>query len=343
MPPPRPPNRKPNVRDVARYAGVSVATVSRVLNRPAQVAEATRARVDQAIDTLQFVPSSAARAINSGRTRLIGALIPTLDHAIFSRFVDAVEEELGARNLSLIIANTGHDTARELDKAKRLMDIGVEGLLVSGITRSPGFRELVARHQVPVIATSYFETGYTYPTIGYDNAEAANTALDHLLGLGHADIAVLTGPISNNDRTRARLRALEAANKTRLRFCRSGLSFPAAARTVRQIRQDHPTVTALLCLSDVLAQGALLQLKSDGLRVPDEMSVIGIDDLPSSASYDPPLTTVHLPVKAMGTLAARAISDWIESQNPAPSTALTTKLILRDSTGPCPAAAPSSD
>lgn len=331
---PRIDHKKANVRDVARQAGVSVATVSRVLNDAQNVTDATRARVNKAIEALRFVPSSAARAINSGRTHLVGALIPTLDHAIFARFIDAVEERLDAQGLSLVVATTQNAPEREYDRAKKLLDIGAEALIVSGITRAEAFEGLVARHQVPVIATSYYDAGYVFPTIGYDNAAVASEALQHLLSLGHRHIGVLSGPSHNNDRTLARLTALKGHAEAKLNVTEVALTLADAGRGATQMLQAHPEVSALLCLSDVLAQGALLRLRADGVAVPGQVSVIGMDDLPASASYDPGLTTIHIPVADMGRFAAQAAARWVETGHAPQSLELQTWLVRRGTTGP---------
>lgn len=329
-------HRKPNLRDVAHQARVSAATVSRVLNGSGPVSQAKREAVDSAIEALGFVRSSAARAINSGRTHLVGALIPTLDHAIYARFIETMEAELDAMGLSLIVAGTNGDPERELDKAKRLLEIGVEGLIVSGITRHPDFDALVSRYRVPVISTSYYDPSHRFPTIGYDNTYVARAALDHLVSLGHRKIAVLSGPTHDNDRTKARQMAIAGTPGLQLDLHEADLTFAAASEAVSKIWAAAPDTTALLCLSDVMAQGGLLRLRSMGIGVPDEVSVIGIDDLPASASYDPPLTTVHLPVGVMGQTAARAIANWIEDDARPVARNLTTRLVVRGSTGPCP-------
>lgn len=326
--------KKPNVRDVARKAGVSVATVSRVLNGALNVSDDTRQHVESVIEAMQFVPSSAARAINSGRSRLVGALIPTLDHAIFARFIDAVEETLDQHGLSLIVANTGHDLARELEKAKKLLNIGVEGLIVSGITRAEGFEAVVQRYQVPVIATSYYDAAHTFPTVGYDNAAVSELALNHLQALGHKSIGVLSGPADDNDRTRARLEGLQSTKNVSIKVFETEMSFAGAADAVAQLLHQKSDATAILCLSDVLAQGAVMCLRSRGLHVPSEISVVGIDDLPSSASFDPPLTTVHLPVADMGHHTAAALATWIETGTVPDGRLLDTKLISRASAAP---------
>lgn len=325
--------KRANLRDVAAAACVSVATVSRVLNTPEAVTRETRVRVQAAIDELRFVPSAAARAINSGRTRIVGALIPTLDNAIFARFLDALERQLVPHHLSLIVATTSDDPKREADKAQRLIDIGVEGLILSGITHSGALYSLIERTQLPAIATSYFDARYRLPTIGYDNRAAAIIALQHLSGLGHREIAVIHGPTDNNDRTRARIAGLKDAGlPVRLSFHQSDLSLGGGSATANRILTSGEHVTAILCLSDVLAAGALFELRRSGIEVPRTMSLMGIDDLPASTYSDPPLTTVRLPVSEMGSEAGKALADWVEHQQVPQSQDLRPELIVRQST-----------
>lgn len=325
--------KRANLRDVAKAAGVSVATVSRVLNSPSLVSEDTRTRVRSAIDTLHFVPSAAARAINSGRTRMVGALIPTLDNAIFARFLSALEDGLGEYGLSLVVATTDGEENTEAKKAERLVDIGVEALIVSGVSHSAAFDDLVRRTRLPAIATSYFDAGYHMPAIGYDNAAAAAIALQHLTAAGHREIAVFHGPMDRNDRTRARLKGLkDAAGDARLHFFAAEITMEGGAEATRTFLTSRGRCTALLCLSDVLAISALFELRRHGLDVPGQISVIGIDDLPASAYTDPRLTTVRLPVGRMGRETAHAVGEWIEQQTVPTSRSLDSSLVLRDST-----------
>lgn len=304
--------RRVTLRDVAQMADVSTATVSRVLNGNALVSEGTRARVQAAIDALHFVPSAAARAINSGRTHVVGALVPTLDHAIFSRFLDALEDELAGYGLSLVVATTKEDPDREAERARGLVDIGVEGLIVSGVTRSPVLDALIERRDLPVVATSYFDPSYHLPTVGYDNERAARSALRLLQDGGHQAIAVYHGPSAGNDRTRARLKAFRNDPQSEFRFRAMPLDVSAASDAARRDFAEPRRTTAVLALSDVLAQGALFGLQALGISVPGDVSVVGIDDLPSSAATTPALTTIHLPVREMGRKAATALAKWVE-------------------------------
>ncbi len=327
------PKKRANLRDVAKAAGVSVATVSRVLNEPKVVKKDTLEKVQTAIATLKFVPSAAARAINSGRTRFVGALIPTLDNAIFAKFLAALERRLSEHQLSLIVATTDSDTDMEAEKAKGLVEIGAEGLIVTGATHSDALYELIERTALPTIITSYYEADSALPTIGYDNAAAAQIALHHLVKLGHKDIVVVHGPIQDNDRTRARLDGLKtfefAGNLVNFE---TPISHQGGADIARRICSMPRLPDAILCLSDVVALGVLLGLQAQKVSIPEQVSMIGIDDLPTSAVAVPPLTSVHLPVTQMGERAADGLAQWITTQHPPGSKKLDAKLIVRRST-----------
>ncbi|MEP5155466.1 LacI family DNA-binding transcriptional regulator [Planktotalea sp.] len=322
--------KKANLRDVAKASGVSVATVSRVLNTPDRVSKTTRQAVQAAIDHLHFVPSAAARSINSGRSHVVGALVPTLDNAIFARFLGALESKLGEHGLSLVIATTDGDPDLEAEKAQRLVNIGAEALIVSGVTHSDAFEQLIVRTRMPTVVTSFFDPNYHYPTIGYDNAAAARMAEDFLIEKDHLQIAVLHGPTEHHDRMRARLSGLH--EKAKLHNFETDLTLKGAENAVNELLSTAPETTAILCLSDVLALGALFELQRRGIRVPQDMSLMGIDDLPSSASAFPSITTIHLPAVEMGIRTADAVFEWVEHQTVPEPHLIETSLIIRQST-----------
>ncbi len=325
--------KRANLRDVAKAANVSVATVSRVLNSPKTVSEDTRRRVLDVISKLHFVPSAAARAINSGRTRVVGAMVPTLDNAIFSKFLAALEKGLAKRGLSLVVATTNGEPEIETSKAQGLIDIGAEALIVSGITHSQDFEKIIERTRLPVIATSYYDKGYHFPTIGYDNVGASRIALNFLLATGHRNIAVFHGPVRNNDRTLARLEGLKNANPNHtLQMYETEISIEGGCTATKNLLAENMTSSAILCFSDVLAMGSLFELQRNGIKVPQDISIVGIDDLPSSSHTFPEITTVHLPVTSMGEATAVAIVDWLENQAAPKSKLLRAELIVRNST-----------
>ncbi len=327
--------KRATARDVARRAGVSVATVSRVLNSPQSVADATRDAVNEAIASLSFRRSPAARAINSGRTRIVAALIPTIDHSIFARFLDGLESELTAHGLSLIVTTTDDDPEIEAQKAQELLDIGAEGFVVSGLAHTTGFFDLIRTHDIPAVSISLFDANGALPTIGYDNKKAATKAYEHLQDLGHTNVAVIHGPSANNDRTRQRISTLMAlAPAGTLGLFETDISLLGGRDATRRVLADATKYTACLCLSDVLSLGAIIELQANGCGVPDDLSVCGMEGLDLGQHLSPSLTTVTLPVYEMGQNAGRAIALWLNEQTrPAPKE-LPIGLRHGQSTGP---------
>lgn len=328
-----PGKKRANLRDVAQAAQVSVATVSRVLNSPEVVQEKTRIRVQAAISELGFHPSAAARAINSGRTKIIGALVPTLDNDIFAQTLDSIEDRLSDFGFSLVVATTDEDPEKEARKAKELLDIGVEGLLLSGVSHSETLYDFVAHTRVPTVAISYFDPNYRFPTIGYDNHAAAQIALEHVLSLGHRKVAVVHGPAAQNDRTRDRLAGIKALGKDAdLTFFEAELTVSGGGDVVRRALMAGQRFEAYLCISDVLALGAIFEMQRQGLRVPDDVSVMGLHDLPSAQATYPRLSTVRLPARQMGGKAAEAIAAWVEDGDRPEPLCLPSELKVREST-----------
>ena len=328
--------KRANLRDVAQRAGVSVATVSRVMNTPTRVSPETRSRVEAAMSDLRFTPSAAARSINTGRTQTVAALLPTLANSTFARFADGLEARLGAFGYSLVVATTGEDPETELAKARQMLNIGAEAIIVTGASQTEEFRSFVARHTVPTVSVSLFQEDAWLPTIGYDNQKAVIQALDHLRQLGHRHIAVVYGPKENNDRTRVRLETLKQAEAAAggtlsFRFVETQFSVQGGAEAAAHLLDQRGSETAVLAFTDVLASGVINGLHSKGLRVPQDFSVVGMEDLPSSASLYPPLTTVHLPVRRMGEQAAEALAQWLDHGIRPDHQELPTELAARSS------------
>ncbi|MEM9967603.1 MAG: LacI family DNA-binding transcriptional regulator [Pseudomonadota bacterium] len=330
----RTPHRKRvNLRDVARLAGVSVATVSRVLNAPSLVQEATRVRVQMVIDEVGFVRSAAARAINSGRTQILGALIPTLENDIFAMTLNAMEKRLVDLGFSLIVATTDEDPATEERKVRELLDNGVEGLFLTGTTHTEAVYDMLNRWRVPAVAISCFDPTFRLPTIGYNNFAAARLAYAFLVKSKPANIAVVHGPIAFNDRTAARLSAIDDVSgpNAPTRF-ETELSVAGGAQAASRMLQSSSVFDAVLCLSDVLAYGVLHEVQRAGLHVPRDLSLMGLQDLPASEFTYPKLTTVHLPVRRMGRQAAESMAAWVTDNIPATPVEFQATLTLRGST-----------
>nr|WP_067285670.1 LacI family DNA-binding transcriptional regulator [Marinobacterium profundum] len=327
------------VRQVAQLAGVSVATVSRVFNGAPRVSESARDKVLAAARQLNYVPNSAARALTLSRTFTVGVIVPTLEHSIFARFLQSLEERLASQGYSMVVAACGGDPVLEAQRADGLLKMGAEALVLSGASHQARLIDLLQARGVPYVFNSIYSPDQTEPAIGYDNSRLGHLAAQYLTDLGHRKIAVLSGETANNDRTALRVSGAMAAlrerglDESQISHHVMPLSISHACRVSRDIAtQTGDRPTALLCLSDVLALGALLELPKHGIRVPADISVIGFDDLEWADCTNPPLTTIHLPTRRMGQEIALAILDALDHGIPIEPRLLEAELVVRSST-----------
>lgn len=332
--------RKSGVREVAAATGLSVATVSRVLNNAASVRADTRNRVLRAMKELGFAPNPMARALSTRRTRTIAAVIPTLEHSIFARFLNAIELELASRGYALVIATTENDANLELERSRALLDMGAEGLILSGATHREDLLEMIARRDIPTLCTSIFQPDYRLPTIGYDNPHLGRNAINYLQSLGHRRIAVIHGPSGNNDRTATRIEGVRAGTREtdEVTFFETSLDVTGGTIVAQGILESDLGATAILCLSDVLALGALFAGARAGVRIPRDLSVMGFDDLDWAAHCSPPLTTISLPNARMGRKCAAALVARLDDGVELNGERLPADIVVRGTT-----AAPAAD
>ena len=329
---------RPSVRSIARATGLSVATVSRVLNGSNSVKDATRIRVLAAVQDLGYAPHPAARALATRRTRTIAAVVPTLEHSIFARFLNMVEVELARHGYGLIIATSGGACDQELRRVRELLDMGGEGLILSGLKHHPELIDLIETRRVPTVCTSIYDAGSTLPTIGYDNEKLGMEAIGYLQDLGHRRIAVVHGPLADNDRTRLRCAGIDHAAKaqTELHFFETNLVVAGGVTMARRFLGTTCRPTAALCLSDVLALGVLFEAGRQAVDVPGELSVMGFDDLDWAEYSQPSLTTIRLPTADMGRMTADALVDRLDHDIDLPSLCLPASIIPRTSTARAP-------
>ncbi len=328
-----PTKKKATLKDVARTANVSVATVSRVLNNSPSVTTKTKDLVNNVIQELSFSPSPMARALNTGRTRTVGALVPTLDHAIFSKFLQALEKRLSDHKHSLVISTTNGNLDTEYEQAKALLNMGAEALIVSGKDHSAEFDALVARFNVPVIITSYYDPEANYPSIGYDNAAISKIALDHFVDRGYTSIAVIHGPTNENDRTRDRLEGIKSDGRFRkITYSEVALSVDGGRSAAQEIISLNQLPDVIFCLSDVLALGVLFELQRNELKLPNDIALMGFDNLEWAEHSSPPLTSIELSVKDMGKHTADEICNFLNSGEPIKNIKLRGYLLERKTT-----------
>jgi LacI family transcriptional regulator len=326
--------RTPTLEDVAQRAGVSTATVSRCLNAPEKVVEATRLRVLEAVEALGYAPNFSAQALAAKRTRTIGAIIPTMENAIFAEGIQAFQETLHAEGYTLLIASTGYDPAVEAEAIRTLAARGAEGLLLIGYDRDPSIAKFLQAQDLSVIVSWAFEEGRFPSAVGFDNRAAMKSLVQHALDLGHRNVVMISAKTCGNDRARARcdgaLDALGARGLSPLQMVETEYSVAKGEAAFDTLVMAHPEATLFVCGNDVLAAGAIRAAERRGIRVPEEVSITGFDDIGLASLVRPSLTTVRVPHRAMGQAAARSILSLVEGL-PTESRALPTELCLRDS------------
>ena len=335
----------PNIGDVATAAGVSKATVSRVLNRPDSVREALRTRVIAAVDRLGYVPHAGARALKLQRSGTVGAIFPTVDNAIFAQAIDALQQRLGEAGLQLLIATSGYDLDTEARQAINLVTRGADGLALCGIGQSPQLLQVLRQRELPTVHAMTLQPPGAAPAmvcVGFDNARAIGQAVRYLLDLGHRRIAMLAGTVRDNDRAAARVagvqQALTAAGLALApqHLVERRYALAEAREGFRALMAATPRPTAVLCGNDVLAFGALLEAQRMGIAVPAELSIVGFDDLEMARHIQPALTTLHVPTPTMWQAVADRLIAAL-AQRPVPAaTEVEVELVVRESTGPAP-------
>jgi LacI family transcriptional regulator len=327
--------KKIKLIDVARDAGVSPATVSRAIAQPDLLSEATLARVRASARRLGYVPDGAARALASGRSMTIGAIVPTLDSAIFARALQAMQTTLAQEGYLLLVASHEASAAAEAQAIRALLARGVDGLMLVGAERARETSDLLLASGVPTVLTWCGTPPFASVTV--DNERAGRLAARHLLDLGHRRIGMVTGSLTFNDRQKARLAGVRAT----LQEADVGLPDWLASEQPLTLAGGRAGCAALLELDqrptaliggiDLIAIGCVEEAHARGLKVPDALSVVGIDGLEMSAHLSPSLTTVHIPTARIGQLAAMNLIAQVRGESYEKQLDLPVELVARRS------------
>lgn len=332
----------PTLQDVADSAGVSTATVSRCLNLPDQVAEDTRKRVMDAVAALGYSPNFGARAMAARRTNTIGAIIPTMANAMFARGLQAFQEELREHGFTMLVASTSYQQDIEDEQIRALVARGADALLLIGYARSPQIYRFLETQGVPALVTWAYDATRTRPSVGFDNVAAMAAMAAEVIGRGHRKLALISASTLHNDRAQGRLSGIRKAmsqaglNPDDLRVIETRNDFTTGAEAFGQLMQTAAPPTAIFCGNDVLAVGALRRAQDLHIRVPDQVSLIGFDDIDLAQITYPALTTVHVPHRDMGRAAAMALVAHVRDGKPLESVELKTRLVFRGTLGPAP-------
>jgi len=321
-----------SIREVAARAGVSPATVSRVFTQPDAVAAETRRRVLHVAEEMQYTPHPVARSLARGRSGHLGIVVSDMANAFSAVIAKAVQQEARRDGCALFVAGSD-ELAQDEEHWARAMAPQVDGLvLVSPLMPDAALLELAA--QVPVVAVNRDLDGI--PAVLMSAAEATGHAVEHLHALGHREIIYLAGPdgYSNSMRLTGYREACARLGVEPVELGPFQARFAAGVRAADLVYAA--TATAVVAYNDEVAVGVVNRLADRGVRVPDDVSVVGFDDTSLAGMVTPRLTTVRLPITAAGQAAARMLLNALDGRVPAASTPLVLpgELVVRSSTGP---------
>lgn len=329
------------IKQVAERAGVSVATVSRVVNKTGYVSDDLAVRVQSAMDTLNYHPSALARGLRRQQSQTVGILVPQLDQPFFSALAFTIEKALFASDYRVLVCSSEESGEKESAYVDMLIRQRVDGciLVPTGHSAEP-IRRLLEQNVPGVLVDRDLPT-LTINRVLCDNLQGAYEGARHLLDLGHRLIALIGGPTysdSLNRRMEGAQRALHDAGVTlppELITTVSSLQFDMGYQAGLRLLNQAPRPTAIFAMTDVMAVGAMHAAAELGLRIPDDLSIVGFDDVPLASHIIPQLTTVSQPIYRMGEVASSILMRRLQDPGaPVETTTLSTRLVVRASSTP---------
>lgn len=337
---------KPDIVAVAKAAGVSISTVSRSFNHPELLKPATRKKIDRAVQKLGYIRNRAAQVMHGRRSGTIGFVVPTIDNAIFAELIQSFSDGLDQHGFTMLIASHGFDLEREYKMLRKLMEHRVDGLALIGLEHSEATYQLIEQQGVPTVAIWNYADDARLSCVGVKNSEAGRLAVRHLLDLGHRELGLVFPTPEGNDRAHDRLHGaldelrleqLEVPEKWRLE---APYSIAEAKRACIEMLDQTSRPSAILCGNDIIAQGVLYAARHLGVRVPEDLSIMGIGDFKGSGEIEPSLSTIRIPAKRIGALAAELITEIVAGHSEQQTaTNCDLKLLARASTS-TPSSAP---
>lgn len=342
---PRRGHGRPTLHDVAEAAGVTRITVSRYIRQPERVAEATAAKIREAIERTGYVPNQLAGHLASGASRLVAALIPNVGHSIFAETIQSLTEGLHGSGYELLLLSTGYSLEREETQLRALTGWTPGAIVVTGRQHTPGALRLLREARdagTPVVEIWDHHSQNTDPEdfaqIGFDHFQTGRQMAARLVELGHHSLAYVDSGVTEDFRAHERGDGFEAeaqslgARVQRLR-AHTGDAFDAGREVLSSLLAEAKSpITAAAFANDHLACGTLMEAHAQGIEVPGRLALLGFGDFPIGRQLDPSLSTVRPPTAEIGRVTARAVLESIaEGQEPL-SEALSCTLIERMST-----------
>ena len=326
------------IKDVAREAKVSVASVSRALNGGTGVTAATSARIHAVADRLRYIPHAAARMLITRRTQTIGALLPDLHGEFFSELIRGIDLAARARGLHLLVSSS-HDGVEDAAAAVRSMQGRVDGLLILSGRVDAAFLRANLPAELPVVLLNSAVKDSAYGVLNMDNRAGAAAMVRHLLQAGHADVALIAGPAGNFD-ARQREQGYRAAMAkyapdAALNIVAGDFTEEAGHRAGRALLARKTRPRAVFAANDMMAVGCLSAFREAGVRVPQDIALAGFDDIPIARYVTPALSTVRVRIADFGRLALDMLADRLEHPEQESSSADTLgfEIVVRETCG----------
>jgi len=324
------------ISQVAEYAGVSVGTVSNVVNRPERVSEATRERVREAVKALGWVPNGSAATLRAGQATLVGLIVPDIRNPFFTEVARGAEDMAAANGEAIVVCNTDWLLADERRALDALARQRVRGVIINPAGEDERYLEWLVDRGIAMVLLDHRRSAGLVPAVIVDDVLGGRLAGEHLLELGHRRIALVNGPTSIpqcEDRRRGLIDALTDAGvdaaSDLFELEVEAMDAPSGVAAVEKVLAEF-SPTAIFCTNDLLAIGVIRGLRQRGLRAPDDIAVIGYDDVELAAMTDPPLTTVHQPSYELGATAYELLRSGAEPEQ----RLFSPHLVERESTAP---------
>jgi len=329
---------KITIVDIARLAGVSQATVSRVINNSEKVKESTRSKIQQVMKDNNYVYNALAGGSGKNATCTIGLIIPTITNPIFAVSTQGIQTAAAKRGYSILLGTTEYSSSTELDLVRLFSEKQVDGIILTGAPMNHLTINYINQRNIPFVITYERIKSANASFVTFDNVMAANRTMDYLFSLGHRRIGMITGQFSYSGRSERRWQGYKAGLEKRgilydeqLVMQKDFTVIGGREAATRMLQNPNPP-TAIFCGNDIIAYGAMAIAKEKGLKVGTDISIVGFDDLEMSATMDPPLTTTRIPGSEMGEMGAKILIDKIEKINEEPvQYILETDFIVRSS------------
>ena len=327
-----------NIAEIARRAKVSTATVSRTLNQSGPVKPATARKVWRAVTALNYYPNSHARALVSGRSRLIGLIVSDITNPFFPELVRVFENLAAQKQYDLLLTSTDYDTSRMTACLRRMLERKVDGVAMMTSEMDTSLIKELSKRGVPIVFMDVGQIGPRMSHVSIDYGNGIRQAVDHVVQLGHRNIGFISGPLDLHSARTRRQAFVDGARYHKLpldrKLVREGThTAEGGEKAMKELLKLAKLPTAVVCSNDWTAIGALHAIHAAGVRVPEDLSLVGFDDIPLTSYTTPSLTTVRMSARDVGATAFQALFSLIGGEHVEGDVyQIPTRLVVREST-----------